>query len=310
MEIKMDRKNTLYFCIGIALLIIAGNAVAKEENLAFSGIETLFVEGSFFSVTVTGYSGETVEARIIIPDRFFKDGIQVLHKHVNSELRFWVEKEFLSGIKIPFGESSAMHFKVPYDCEVEIRNSSGNVRVEGIRSKEMQVQTSSGDMEIKKCSANFELSSSSGDIFVKDCHGKKDLHASSGDIIVHKAEGDIKAKTSSGRQDYDEIKGDISAQSSSGDLYIANHGGGLNLESSSGRQTGRNIHISKNSSFRTNSGKIDFDFINEIEDFNFDLTSTSGKIQVGLTKAKGRVVTGNGKILIKGKSSSGGQVYR
>ena len=113
-----------------------------------------------------------------------------------------------------------------------------------------------------------------------------------------------------GKQVYDGIKGDIFAHSSSGNLNITDHEGGLNLESSSGKQTGRDIRITKDSSFRTRSGKIDFDFINNIDDFTFDLSSSSGKIKVGSTNAKGRVVTGNGKILLEGRSSSGGQVYR
>lgn len=93
-------------------------------------------------------------------------------------------------------------------------------------------------------------------------------------------------------------------------MEISDHEGGLSLESSSGKQAGRNIRITKDSSFRTTSGKINIDFINDIDDFTFDLHSSSGRIKVGLTTAKGRVVTGKGKILIKGKSSSGEQTYR
>jgi DUF4097 and DUF4098 domain-containing protein YvlB len=251
-----------------------------------------------------------VEAQIIIPDRLFDDGVEVLHKQVGSELRFWVKKKNWANFNWPLGKSSEMSFKVPHGCEVEVGNSSGNVQVEGIRSQGVQVQTSSGGMEIKKCSASFELSSSSGSILVGDCNGNKDLHASSGKITVRNAEGDINAKTSSGRQEYNEIKGDISARSSSGELRISNQAGGLTLESSSGRQTGRDIHLTKDSSFRSSSGKIDFDFTNDMEDFTFDLNSSSGRINIGSTNARGRVVSGNGKILIKGTSSSGGQNYQ
>jgi len=47
-----------------------------------------------------------------------------------------------------------------------------------------------------------------------------------------------------------------------------------------------------------------------MDEFTFDLQSSSGRIDVGSTSARGKVMTGNGKILIKGKSSSGGQTYR
>jgi DUF4097 and DUF4098 domain-containing protein YvlB len=199
---------------------------------------------------------------------------------------------------------------VPYKCEVKIISSSGDVTFEGITSQEIHLQTSSGDIDIRRTSADFHLSSSSGEIRIEDCYGNKDLRATSGNITVHDSDGNLKVATSSGNQAYDGIKGDIFAYSSSGNLNITDHEGGLNLESTSGDQTGRDISITKDSSFRATSGKSDFDFINDMDDFTFDLTSSSGKIKIGSTNAKGRVVTGNGKILIKGKSSSGRQIYR
>lgn len=301
---------SLFIYIGLWQFFSGGIAMAKQENLTFTGIERLIVEGSFFSVEVAGYSEKYIDAHIIIPDRVFKDGVKVVHKQMNSELRFWVEKKILSGINLLFGESPKMVFKVPHECDVRIINKSGEVMVEGITSREIQIQTSSGDIDIRRTSTDLQLSSSSGKIWIEGCYGNKDLRASSGNITVHDSDGDLKVETSSGKQAYDGIKGDIFAHSSSGDLNITNHEGGLNLESNSGKQTGRDISITKDSSFRTSSGKIDFDFINDIEDFTFDLTSSSGKIKVGSTNAKGRVVTGNGKILIQGKSSSGGQIYR
>lgn len=156
----------------------------------------------------------------------------------------------------------------------------------------------------------IQLSSSSGKIRIERCNGDKHLRASSGQITVLKSGGDIKAKTSSGRQIYEGIRGDISTVSSSGAINIRDQEGGLNLESSSAKQEGRDIRVAKDSSFRTTSGKIDFDFINNMDEFTFDLRSSSGRIEVGSTSARGRVVTGDGKILIKGKSTSGGQTYR
>ena len=301
---------SFFICIGLCQFFAGGIAVAREDNLEFTGIKELVVEGSFFSVEVYGYSGKSVDAQIITPDRIFKDGIRVLHKQMNSELRFWVEKKVLSGISLSFGESPEMVFKVPHDCEVKIINTSGKVIVEGITSRETEIKASSGAIDIRKTSGELHLSSSSGKIRVEGCNGNKELIASSGSIKVHDSDGNLKVKTSSGKQVYDSVKSDIFARSSSGSLNITNHEGGLDLKSTSGKQTGRDIRITKDSSFRTSSGKIDFDFINNFDDFTFDLTSSSGKIRVGSTNAKGRVVTGNGKLFIKGKSSSGGQTYR
>ncbi len=308
----MNKKTLLsiFVYIGLSQFFLSGNTLASQENLTFTGIDRLVVEGSFFSVEVAGYTGRSVEAQIIIPDRIIKRGVRVLHGQTNSELRFWVEKKLLSGINLRSWESPKMIFKVPHEFEVNINNSSGRIIVEGFTSRQIELQTSSGAIELKDISADLEVSSSSGKIRIEQCDGDKHLRASSGQITVLKSGGDIKAKTSSGRQTYEGIRGNISTVSSSGAINIRGQEGGLNLESSSAKQEGRDIRITEDSSFRTTSGKIDFDFINKIDDFTFDLRSSSGKIEVGSTSARGRVVTGDGKILIKGKSTSGGQTYR
>ncbi len=308
----MNKKTLLSIFVNIGLwqFFLSGSTLASQENLTFTGIDRLVVEGSFFSVEVAGYTGRSVEAQIIIPDRIVKRGVRVLYRQTNSELRFWVEKKILSGINLRSWESPKMIFNVPHEIEVNINNSSGRIIVEGLTSRQIELQTSSGAIALKDISADLGVSSSSGKIRIEQCDGDKHLRASSGQITVLKSGGDIKAKTTSGRQTYEGIRGNVSTVSSSGEINIRDQEGGLNLESSSAKQEGRDIRITEDSSFRTSSGRIDFDFINKIDDFTFDLRSSSGKIEVGSTSARGRVVTGDGKILIKGKSTSGGQTYR
>jgi hypothetical protein len=81
------------------------------------------------------------------------------------------------------------------------------------------------------------------------------------------------------------------------------------LQASSGKIHGEQITLTGNSSFRTSSGSIDYDFTNDIDELKFELESSSGQIVAGGTSAKGTVITGNGDILVKGKSSSGRQSY-
>ena len=106
------------------------------------------------------------------------------------------------------------------------------------------------------------------------------------------------------------MEGDIRAQSSSGSISIRNQAGSLVLQAKSGNLEGTDILLTGDSSFTTSSGKITFDFKNDIEDFSFDLRSSSGIINAGRSKAKGELVFGNGRIRITGKSSSGTQTYR
>ena len=68
---------SLFIYIGLWQFFSGGIAMAKQENLTFTGIERFIVDGSFFSVEVAGYSEKYIDAHIIIPDRVFKDGVKV-----------------------------------------------------------------------------------------------------------------------------------------------------------------------------------------------------------------------------------------
>jgi len=298
--------------IVLGILIFAGGAgegSMVEESFSFSGIDKLTVEGSFFEVQIIGSSTTMVEAEFVMPTRLRERGVNVLHETKGSELHVWVERTVVS-ITTPPWSSPSMVFTIPVNTSVNVKNSSGSVMVEGIDTDELNVEVSSGSLQVENCSASMTAISSSGKIAVDNCTGEKILKASSGSITVLDSDGDIEADSSSGQQRYERIEGSVAAGSSSGNIAIRDSEGRIDLKSNSGRLRGTEITITGDSSFETSSGSIDFDFTNSESDFTFELRSSSGTISAGGTRAKGTVVTGNGKILIRGKSSSGNQSYK
>jgi len=286
-----------------------GGGELVEESLSFSGIDRLTVEGSFFDVDITGSSTATIEAEFIIPDRLRGRGVKVLHETRGSELRVWVERKVVSITSLPW-RGPRMRFTVPADILVNVKNSSGSVAVKGIEAAELKLEVSSGSLQIADCRSKLSATSSSGKITVETCTGDKRLKASSGSITVTNSDGNIEADSSSGKQRYEGIRGSIVAQSSSGGISISDFEGRLDLKSNSGRFSGTGVTVTGDSSFETSSGSITIDFVNPENDFTFELRSSSGTISAGGTRAKGTVVTGSGKILIRGKSSSGNQSYK
>jgi len=298
--------------IVLGIMVFAGGAGEGdmvEENLSFFGIDKLTVEGSFFEVQIIGSSATTIEAEFIIPARLRGRGVNVLHETRGSELRVWVERTVVS-ITTPPWRGPRMRFTVPVNTLVNVKNSSGSVAVEGIEADELNLEVSSGSLQVENCSASLTATSSSGKIRVEACTGDKTLTASSGSITVFDSNGDVEAESSSGKQRYEKIEGSIAAQSSSGGITIRDTAGWLELKSSSGRLSGTGVTITRDSSFETTSGSIVFDFTNSEDDFTFELASGSGTISAGGSRVKGTVITGSGKILIKGKSSSGSQSYK
>lgn len=301
---------TVFIVLGIMVFAGgAGEGDMVEESFSFSGIDKLTVEGAFFEVDITGSSTATIEAEFVVPARLRARGVNVLHETRGSELRVWVERKVIS-ITAPPWRGPRMRFTVPVNTLVDVKNSSGSVAVEGIEADELNLEVSSGSLQIDNCRSNLSATSSSGKIRVEACTGDKKLTASSGSITVLDSNGDIEADTSSGKHRYERIEGSIAAHSSSGGIAIRDSEGKLDVKSNSGRLSGTGVAITGDSSFETSSGSIDFDFTNSGSDFTFELRSSSGTISAGGSRAKGTVITGNGKILIKGKSSSGSQSYK
>ena len=280
-----------------------------EENYSYSGVHSLTVEGSFFAVEVVGGSGSTLEAQVLMPQRLRRRKVTVIHEKNGDDVRVRVERKGLFS-RLSSSGKSRMIFRVPADTVVDIQNSSGSVSVAGISADELRVKASSGEISVNQSNSDLIIKSSSGNISVSSCEGFKTLAATSGDISVQESNGSIEGETSSGEQRYIDIYGDIKSESSSGNIEIKNAVGSLDLRASSGDIEGNEISITANSSFKTSSGAIDMRFTNNIEDFSFDLQSSSGRISVGKTRAEGTVKVGNGELVINGKSSSGRQTYR
>ena len=283
---------TLFIMLSaFCLITIDAKADTVEENFEYSGVRELEVDASLFNVQVSGYNGDTVEGQIIMPQSFIKrNSVEVLHSKKGSVLEILVKTK---RARIPSStEDKIIKIRVPRDIKVDLTTSSGDIETEDIETYDIRLKSSSGDIDIYNCSGPLNIKSSSGDQSIKEFSG------------------DISADTSSGKQFYEEITGNIVAESSSGDITIAGQTGALDLKASSGDLKGQDVYLEGDSSFSTSSGRITFEFKNDFNDFAFDLESSSGRISVGQSRAKGKLVVGNGKIKITGESSSGDQTYK
>ncbi|UCB45969.1 MAG: DUF4097 family beta strand repeat protein [Spirochaetota bacterium] len=281
-----------------------------EETFEYSGIKELKVDGLFFKVDITGYSGSIVEGKIAIPQTLFKDKfVEVVHSKNGSVLEVQVLHK---KIAIPrFTDEAIIQIRVPMDTRVDLKTSSGKIEAEQIQTDEIRLESTSGKIQAEDLSAtNVITKSTSGAIVINNCKGAMGIKSTSGRISLREGTGNISANSTSGGQMYEGIMGNIDAQSTSGKIIIHDQTGTLTLEATSGALEGDDVHLKGDSSFTTSSGRISFDFVNDIDEFSFDLSSKSGMLNVGQSKARGRLVFGSGGIKITGKSTSGAQTYR
>ena len=261
--------------------------ISLVDEWEYTGIRSLKIEkASIFVIQVTGGSGRRLDAEIYGPS---KRDVEVHHRKTGNELLVWVEwkRKRISWR----GVSPRMVFRVPEEIDLDIETSTGAVTVQGC----------DGEKEIRTSTGRISVAGSAGDI---------QAVSSTGGHEYEDVSGDLRIESTTGSQRYRDTRGHIQAESTTGRITVTRHEGILDLQSSTGRQEGEDITLTRNSSFHTTTGNIDFDFQNSLGSFTFDLSSSTGRIRIGDTNAKGKVRFGNGSIEITGMSSTGSQSYR
>ncbi len=115
------------------------------------------------------------------------------------------------------------YIKVPHNCHLNLRTSSGDIKIEGVTGT-LLCQTSSGDLGLKNVGGNLLVSSASGDITVAGLEGKMGVRTASGDIRTRDLSLDeLSMHTSSGDLQLDMVKlpeKDFEVRTVSGDLTV------------------------------------------------------------------------------------------
>lgn len=276
-----------------------------EENFEMDGIKEIEVRGSFCDVSVKGYTGQTLYFDGKISGSSGKN-YSIEYDRDGSFLKIWVES-----LRNNWGFTRGqLNLKVPHGIEVVVDNSSGDVYAADLSGRNIKLEASSGDIEANDIDNDLLLETSSGDIELTGLSGNLKSKSSSGDQRLRNVSGNIDGRSSSGRIDLQDIKGDIVAETSSGGIELDGFKGGLKLESTSGSLNGDEIELTANSSFRSSSGSIDIELVNDIESLSFDLNASSGSLRIGDRRAEDRYIDRRGGgIEIKGVSSSGSQRY-
>ncbi|MDD5564669.1 MAG: DUF4097 family beta strand repeat-containing protein [Thermoanaerobaculaceae bacterium] len=110
---------------------------------------------------------------------------------------------------------------VPPECRLEVRTSSGDVRIGGgaLLAAPARVTTSSGDLTVEGGLRDLIARTSSGDVRVTR-HPLVSLEAdtSSGDVTLESGSEHATVDTSSGDVRLEKLAGDLSATASSGDV--------------------------------------------------------------------------------------------
>lgn len=115
------------------------------------------------------------------------------------------------------------YIKVPHNCDLSLRTSSGDLAITGVTGT-LLFQTSSGDLRLKDIGGNLLANSASGDITITGLRGKMAARTASGNVKTRGTDLDeVNIQTASGDIELDFLQlpqRDIDIRAVSGDLTV------------------------------------------------------------------------------------------
>lgn len=188
-----------------------------------------------------------------------------------EDASFW---EFLRGLQCTAQIDYTI--EVPSRLEVEVTSTSGDVQVTSIEGR-CTVEGSSGDVLLKSIGGSAVVEVSSGDVEVQDVAGDVRVRLSSGDVVIRDAGGSLGLAATSGDVNVWRVTGDTEVELASGDCVIDGANGSVALHIASGDAT--LVGVLGSVWATGGSGDVTMDIL-PVGDKEFVVNTSSGDVHV------------------------------
>lgn len=194
----------------------------------------------------------------------------------------------------------------PAELALELKGGSGSILVENLTAEETILSVGSGSIKAKNIQGDLLVSASSGDISVEKVNGNITGKVSSGDAKIANIIGDVDFVSSSGGVSLKDVEGLVNIQLSSGNAKLDNIATLGNLSLKSGNLDATKVGLGKETLLSGTSGNFTIHTFSNLQDYNFNMRSSSGNITIGSSRGSKNVLINNGSSHeIKGSVSSG-----
>lgn len=284
-----------------------GQTIIATAELEAKNIKEVRIEGSFCDVYVEKGDRNYLDA--IIKGKGEKGDYEFDTEISGSTLIVKVIKRDRSSWRSWNMDDAKIEITIKDGVRLDIENSSGDVYVNDLNTEDSEIEATSGDITLKRINANLEVETSSGDISINQMVGELEIESTSGDQEIYNTEGAIDSRASSGDLTFSDFDGDIVLEATSGDVNVRGGVGTLSVRTSSGNIDGRDIKLTGDAYFKATSGSVEISFDNNLSDLSFDLTATSGDLDVGSRSGEKKLYIDRGGFKVVGVTSSGDQEY-
>jgi len=298
-------KKQLFFSF-IVLLWIQMEAPAQDVIVKnYPGIESLDIEGGPLEVSYQGNPAKTdIEVTAFLgPEKDQEKELVFITVGNVLKLAYKPEQKSINNYR---GPKKYIQITGPENMVLEIKNSSGQIKVDHVTADKTRLSISSGHISASDIGGNLILRGSSGNIQVNHITGSVSCSITSGMSTIEEVEGDLDFASTSGRLSASNIKGRVDAKLTSGSVNLDNIGELGELAVSSGNVKAKAAGLGKATSFRGSSGSFSVTTTSDLHAFNYDLQASSGSLRVGdASKGKRLVIQNGASGTVKGNISSG-----
>lgn len=301
-------RSIIFIVLSLTVLIGFAQKIIAKAELEAENVDKVRIEASFVDVYVN--SGDRVFFQGMIEGNGEEGDFRFDTQIVGSTL---VIKVINNRTKVNWKyfqlTKSRIDLIIKDGVMLDIENSSGDVNVANLRASKSKIEATSGDITLKSMVANLEVETSSGDIEIDGLMGDSKIETTSGDQDLYNLKGIIKTRASSGDISVVKFDGEVDLEATSGDINIRGGEGALKVRTTSGNIDGENIQLTDNAYFYATSGDVEIDFNNDLGELSFDLTATSGDLEIGARSGEKRIQIDRGGFKVEGVTSSGNQEY-
>ena len=221
MQLDLDKASMLFITARAGELKIKGSDSASHAEIKAKACAS--EEDWLDQMDVEVLEGENSEINVIVPD-------------YDSLSSSWGDKYVYIDLEIT----------VPSDLALNVKDSSGDLTIDHVAS--LDLQDSSGAMDITDVNGAVIISDSSGEIELQSVEGGVSITDSSGDMKIFDVIGDLTViSDSSGDIDVRDVEGSV--------RVLADSSGGIDV-----RDVSHNVVVEKDSSGDISVENIDGDF--------------------------------------------------
>ncbi|TFV94454.1 hypothetical protein E4S40_10550 [Algoriphagus kandeliae] len=294
--------------LGLAFLFLATITFAQnvlvDVNKSYPGINRLEVEGGWLDVSYEGGSGTDVQVEAYLQSN--DEDQDIVFVTVGDVLKIKYERKSKNWTWSNGQNKGWIKITGPESIEINFRNSSGNTSVRNVASEETYMKVTSGRISAEGIDGDLTIGATSGRLSVSDVSGSVMASLTSGNADINQVSGDVNYKSTSGSLDASQIDGELNVEFTSGRAVLESIGQLGELKFTSGSIRAEEVGLGPNTSFSGSSGNFRIQTYSNLEDFNFDLSSSSGSLQVGDRKTSKKLEVDNGAdAWIKGRITSG-----